>query len=220
MVSQPTIRIGSQTDTLNHQPGSIDPSLLSIQSLSISRKREDHNVGSDNVQKMTKSVQSQLDLLLQGKLFVLVQIIEVTCASVIFWITGVKHRGLRGFRLPHQFKWFSVSLQETDHLQPTHHFINLQCPFCTWSNRDAKSLTDLMLGRKFELWWMHIDATARVSAISSGSYPASREGSTSPFMLFDSSSGFAFEIIKNKLWAKRVPEVRNCPALCFQCTFT
>lgn len=84
MVSQPTARIGSQIDTLDHQPGSIDSSLLSIQSLSISGKREDHNVDSDNVQKMTKSVQSQLDLLLQGKLLVLVQIIEVTRASVIF----------------------------------------------------------------------------------------------------------------------------------------
>lgn len=76
-----------RNDTLDQQQGGkrqIDPSHLSIQSINISGKREDHNEDSHDVQKDAESVQSRLkNSLLQRKLLVLVQIIEVTRAGVV-----------------------------------------------------------------------------------------------------------------------------------------
>lgn len=60
------------------------PHIYPYNPINISGKREDHNEDSHDVQKEAKSVQTRLkNSLLQRKLLVLVQIIEVTRASVI-----------------------------------------------------------------------------------------------------------------------------------------
>lgn len=77
------------------------------------------------------------------------------------------------------------------------------------------ALTDFMLGRELELWWMHMDATARMWAISSGSYPTSREGSTSSFMLFESSNGFAYAHDKQQPVNSRASDVCDYTSSCY-----
>lgn len=130
--------------------------------------------------------------LLQRELLVPVEIAEVARARVIFWIPWVKHQGLHDFRPSHQLKWLPVSLQETDYLQQQQQKNSrVNVLICTSISRKDPP-TDFILGLEVELWWMHKDATASVYTISSGSYSLPREGSTSSWMLFASSSGFAF----------------------------